>query len=259
MAKLDEIGIGEVLVDVADGVATITLNRPHVLNAFNGAMHTQLTAILRTAVHDPTLRGIILTGSGRAFSGGGDLSWFTSITPDELDLLFAEGRELVWTLLDVDVPVVAAVNGTAVGLGATIALLTDMVVMSNVASIGDPHVRIGVTAGDGGAVIWPWLVGMNRAKESLLTGATMSAVRAHDIGLINRLSEPGEVLAAAKQALAEYLAIPTLAFRGTKRALNSILKQTANLVLDACLASEKECFGTPEHKDLIERFLAKSR
>lgn len=255
---LSDVDSGEVLITVKDGVVILTLNRPEVLNAFNGAMHTKVAAALAAVAADPSVRALVLTGSGAAFSSGGDLGWFTSISDAELDLLFDESRDLIYDLLSLSIPVISAVNGPAIGLGATLALFADCSVMADTARIGDPHVRIGVAAGDGGAVIWPWLVGINRAKQFLLSGEILRAKQAYEIGLVNYVVAPDELMTTARDVLDRLLSISPLAFAGTKRALNQILRGTVDLVFESCLAAEKECFATPEHKELVRKFAAQA-
>jgi enoyl-CoA hydratase len=199
----------------------------------------------------------VLTGKGRAFSAGGDLRWFHHATRDELDVLFTEARKVIVDFLEVEQPIIAAVNGPATGLGATLALFSDVIFASVEARIGDPHVRIGVVAGDGGAIIWPWLVGAARAKEFLMTGDLLTAEDAHRIGLVNHVVPAADLLDKAF-ALAERLANgPIQAIRGTKISVNKILKETVNLVLDTSLALEKICFTTSDHREAIDAFLEK--
>jgi enoyl-CoA hydratase/carnithine racemase len=125
--------------------------------------------------------------------------------PAELDALFVEARKIIVDFLEVEQPIIAAVNGPATGLGATLALFSDVIFASEGARIGDPHVRIGVVAGDGGAIIWPWLVGAARAKEFLMTGDLLTAEEAHRIGLVNHVV-PADQLLARALALADRLA-----------------------------------------------------
>ena len=145
-------------------------------------------------------------------------------------------------------------NGAAAGLGATLALFCDVIYAADDAKISDPHVRIGVTAGDGGAVIWPHLVGMARAKEYLMTGDSVSAVDAERIGLVNHVV-PADRLVAEAQAFAQRLARGSrMAIRSTKASVNKTLRQSVNLILDTSLALEKECFTTSYHRDALEAF-----
>jgi enoyl-CoA hydratase len=179
------------------------------------------------------------------------------MTPPQLDALFMEARKIIVDLLEVQQPIIAAVNGPATGLGATLALFSDVIFAADNARIGDPHVRVGVVAGDGGAVIWPWLVGAARAKEFLLTGDLLTAVEAERIGLINHVV-PADQLMATALALAQRLATgPTQAIRGTKASVNKILRETVNLVLDTSLALERYCFSTADHKEAIQAFVEK--
>lgn len=232
---------------------TITLHRPESLNAFDKAMHDELPAALEFARRDAGSDVIVLTGAGRAFSAGGDLAHIerNAANPADFDHEMAMARGIVLTLLEIEKPVICRLNGHAVGLGATIALLCDIIYADERARIGDPHVLIGLAAGDGGALVWPARIGLTRAKEYLLTGELMTAGEAREIGLVNR-TFAAEALDAAVAALAaKLLAIPQPALRATKRLTNLELRRMAGTLLDAGLEWESETVRTPEHRAAI--------
>src|SRR5215475_10574675 len=207
-----------------DKVLIVSLNRPEALNAINADLHTELAHVFADIALDQETNVVVLTGKGRAFSAGGDIKWFQDLTPPQVDALFIEARKIIVDLLEVQQPIVAAVNGPATGLGATLALFSDVIFAADNAKIGDPHVRVGVVAGDGGAVIWPWLVGAARAKEFLMTGDIITAAEAERIGLINRVV-PADQLISTALAFATRLANgPTKAIRWTKVSVNKILR-----------------------------------
>ncbi|MFN0145181.1 MAG: enoyl-CoA hydratase-related protein, partial [Dehalococcoidia bacterium] len=178
-------------IEKQDGVAILTLNRPERLNAVNGAMHSELSTIFLDVQADPDVRAAVITGAGRAFCAGGDFGPASNMRPKSGVSMMQEARRIVDNLLDCEKPIVAAVNGAAAGLGATVALMCDVVIASRNARIGDPHVKMGITAGDGGAVIWPLLVGVNRAKYMLMTGDLIPADEAMAMGLVNRVVDEG--------------------------------------------------------------------
>jgi len=238
-------------------VLLLAINRPEQLNAVNARLHTELSMVFAEIAQDAAVKAVVLTGEGRAFSAGGDLSWFRDMTPAELDRLFVEARKIIVDLLELPQPIIAAVNGAAAGLGATLALFCDMVYAEEKAKILDPHVRVGVTAGDGGAVIWPWLVGPARAKQYLMTGDTVEAPEAERIGLVNKVV-PRDALLPEALAMAERLAAgPQLAIRSTKACVNKFLRESVNLILDTSLAVEKECFRSEDHRAAVAAFLAR--
>jgi enoyl-CoA hydratase len=238
-------------------VLSVVLNRPERLNAVNGRMHSELARIFAEIAQDSETNSIVLTGAGSAFCVGGDIDWFAHVTEAEIQLLFREGRKIILDFLEIEQPVIAAVNGAATGLGATLALFSDIIIASEKAKIGDPHVRVGLVAGDGGAIIWPWLVGMARAKEYLLTGDVLTGAEAAAIGLVNRAMPAAEVVPQAR-ALAERLASgPTMAIRGTKASLNKILRDAVNAVLDTSLAREQSCFQSSDHREAVQAFIEK--
>ena len=167
------------------------------------------------------------------------------------------GRRLVQNMLDVEQPIIGAINGDAVGLGATIALLCDVVVMSEKARIGDTHVRVGIVAGDGGAVIWPLLIGPARAKEFLMRGLLASGAEAARMGLVNYAVAPEDVVPKAAEIARELADGPTWAIRWSKLAVNKWLKDQVNLIMDASLAYEMLTFHTQDHKEAARAFVEK--
>jgi enoyl-CoA hydratase len=235
----------------------VAFNRPESLNAVNAEMHSELSEIFADIARDGDTNVVVLTGNGRAFSAGGDIKWFQHMVPEQLDALFVEARKIIIDLLEVEQPIIAAINGPATGLGATIALFSDVIIAAENAKIGDPHVQVGVVAGDGGAIIWPWLVGAARAKEFLMTGDILSASEAERIGLVNRVVPPDKLMPTAMELATRLANGPIKAIRGTKASVNKILRDTANLVLDTSLALEKQCFTTEDHREAISAFVEK--
>jgi enoyl-CoA hydratase len=242
-----------------DGVLIVAFNRPEKMNAVNADVHSEISWLWRDVASDRGVRAVVLTGTGRAFSAGGDLDWFKTMTPDALDKLFSEARNIVFDMLDVPQPIIAAVNGAATGLGATLALLSDIIYASESAFIADTHVLAGIGAGDGGAVIWPWLCGMARAKEYLMTGDKIPAREAERIGLINHVVAAESLMPSALKMARRLADGPGLAIRATKLPLNKILRETANLAFDYSLALEKECFHTADHRESVDAFIEKRR
>lgn len=233
---------------------TITMNRPDVLNAFNRAMHVELIEALHFAASDDGTDVIVLTGAGRAFSAGGDLDQMQAViaNPEMFDREAADAKRLVFALLDIEKPVIARVNGPAVGLGSTIALLCDVSFVAESARIGDPHVAVGLVAGDGGAVIWPQLIGFARAKEYLMTGKLLTAAEAAAIGLVNHAVPDAELDAKVDAFCHQLLEGATQAIRWTKTTINLELKRIAHAVMDAGIAYESLSVRTPEHKRRVE-------
>lgn len=236
-----------------DRLLTITLNRPEVLNAFGAVMHVEIIDALRFAEADPASDVIVITGAGRAFSAGGDLNRMEECIADpaEFDCEAADAKRIVFTLLDIQKPVVAKVNGHAVGLGATIALLCDVVFAAESAKIGDPHVKVGLVAGDGGAIIWPQLIGFARAKEYLMTGALLSASKAAEIGLVNHAVPDSELDDRVDRFCDQLLGGATQAIRWTKTTVNLELKRIAHALMDPGIAYEAISARSEEHRHAV--------
>jgi enoyl-CoA hydratase len=255
---LDPARYETIAIDLDGDVAVLTLNRPERLNAVNGDMHSELTTIFGDVMADSRVRVAVLTGAGRGFCAGGDFSTRLPPTGRKTGLtLWQEGRIIVDSLLDCEKPVVAAVNGPAAGLGATIALLCDIVVASENARIGDPHVKMGLTAGDGGAVIWPLLIGVNRAKELLMTGDLLSARQAYEMGLVNHVVEEGQALPRALEIAHRLAAGAPFAVNSSKVSVNALVKAVANLVLPLSLALENVSMASKDHEEAVRAFQEK--
>jgi enoyl-CoA hydratase len=245
----------ELSIEVRGGVHLVTLDRPDALNAVDTPMHHALRGVWHFLGDDPAVRAIVVTGRGRAFSAGGDLDHIVDLQRDRaLRRDDIEGaRAIIVSLIDCPVPVIAAVNGPAIGLGCSVAVMADIVYMAESAYLADPHVAIGLTAGDGGAAVWPVLTSLVHAKEFLFTGDRIPAADAVRMGLATRTFPDDELLPAALAMGERLAALPRQALETTKRATNMHLRRSAVEVLDAALVSEFDSFDTPEHQARIER------
>jgi len=239
-------------------ILTITLDNPP-LNAANPALHHELTHVFDDVANDDQCSVVVLTGAGRAFSAGGDFEGMLQATESNALRMTSVARapHLLQSLLALDKPTIARVNGHAMGLGATLALLCDIVFAAEGARIADPHVNVGLAAGDGGALIWPHLIGFARARHHLLTGDPLTAVEAARIGLIHK-AVPTEDLDAEVYAYAERLANgPTQAIRATKRAINMALCAQAAATADAHIGLELQTMSSADHKEAIIALMEK--
>ena len=212
-------------------VVTATIDHPNSsMNAVDAQLHRDFGELFRMLkMADGELldgaRAIVLTGSGRAFSAGGDMAWFPELrSPDRLARLRREGKQIIWDQLDVEIPIVCGLNGPAVGLGASIALMCDVIVMAETAAIIDPHVQVGLVAGDGGAAIWPLLLGPMAAKRHLMLGDPLTATEALRLGVAAEICPAADVGAAALRWAGRIAAQAPLAVQGTKIAVNQQLK-----------------------------------
>lgn len=241
-------------------VLTVTIEG-NAVNAVDAAMHRDLARVFLDLQHDPDSDIIILTGRGRAFCAGGDFDWFEEQIADQRkfrDIGF-EAKRIVSGLLELEKPIVCRMNGAAAGLGATIALLCDVIVAEESAKIGDPHVKVGLVAGDGGAVIWPQLIGFARAKEFLMTGDLLTAKHAAEIGLVN-YAVPADQLDVKIAELVEKIAgNPRWAVRWTKTVVNLQLKDIANKLVDASIAYELASNAMADRKEAVRAFVEKRK
>jgi enoyl-CoA hydratase/carnithine racemase len=242
----------------SDGpVRLVRLARPEQLNAVNEELHLGLTRVFPLLSADADARVAVITGEGRAFSAGGDFDLLQRMVDDRAlrrDVI-AEGRELVLNMVRCRVPVVAAVNGPAVGLGCSVVALSDVVYMAESAYLADPHVAVGLVAADGGPLTWPLHTSLLLAKEYAFTGERIGAARAAQIGLANHVCPDGAVLPAALERARKIAALPRQAVEATKRVLNLHLERAVLATIDFAMAAETQSFDEPELRTNVARFL----
>jgi enoyl-CoA hydratase len=240
-------------------VLVVKLNRPQQLNAVNARMHTELSRVFTDVQADPDSDVVVLTGEGRAFSAGGDIAWMQSAIarPEEFELTAREAKSIVFSQADLEKPLVCRLNGHAAGLGASLALLSDIIVAHDKVKIGDPHVCVGLVAGDGGSLLWPQLIGHAKAKKYLLTGDMLTAAEAERIGLITEVVSEDK-LDDATYGLAERLAAgATKAIRWTKITASLPLKQILHSYFDAGISYEILSNRTRDHAEGVAAFREK--
>lgn len=243
-----------------DRILTITLNRPP-MNPIHYELHNELARLWYQVQLDHESDVIIFTGAGEVFSAGGDIPMMQKRIddPELFNQKNLEMKQMIFGLLDLEKPVIARINGDCIGLGATLALLCDITIAVEDARFGDPHVKMGYVAGDGGAIIWPQLIGYARAKEYLLTGDMLDAREAERIGLISR-AVPRDQLDARVNAIAQKLAQgATKAIKWTKTSINLPLRQMAHAMLDASLAYEALTNIGPDHQEAVKAFQEKRK
>jgi enoyl-CoA hydratase len=238
-------------------VVTLTGNNP--VNGVDEAMHEDLARVFRDCQRDPDSDLIVLTGNGRVFCAGGDLDWFDEqiADPSRFRAIVPDAKQIVFSILDLEKPMICRLNGAAAGLGATIALMCDVIVAEDTAKIGDPHVKVGLVAGDGGAVIWPALIGMARAKEMLLTGDLISGAEAARMGLVNHAVPKDELNAKVTEIAAKILGNPRWAVRWTKTVMNQQLRAAANMMADSAVAYEMLSNMTADRAEAVAAFKEK--
>jgi enoyl-CoA hydratase/carnithine racemase len=245
----------------ADGpVRIVTLNRPDSLNATNHVLHAGLAALWPQLDADDEARVAVLTGAGRAFSAGGDFTYLDELARDSAlrSTTLVHGRQIVTGMVRCRLPVIAAVNGPAVGLGCSLVALSDIVFMAESAHLADPHVLLGLVAADGGPVVWPLLTSLQLAKEYAITGDRIPARRAAEIGLVNHVCPDGEVMEQAMACAQRIASLPQGAVEDTKRVLNIQMERAVLAVLDYALAAEDRSFTTPELRANVDRMLKRS-
>ena len=249
-----------VRVELDGPIRILRLDRPQALNGANEELHRGLAQVFPQLSADADARVAVITGEGRAFSAGGDFDLLDRMAKDrELRrAVIAEGREIVLNMLRCRIPVVAAVNGPAVGLGCSVVALSDVVYMAESAYLADPHVAVGLVAADGGPITWPLHTSLLLAKEYAFTGERISAQRAAAIGLANHVCPDAEVLTAALAAARKIAALPRQAVEGTKRVLNLHVERSVLATIDFAMAAETESFDTAELQANVARFLQRS-
>lgn len=244
------------LVEEDGPIRIFTMNKPEQLNSMSDDLHWAMGEVWHRLTEDHDARAVVLTGAGRAFCAGGYIKNFIRSARDPVarrrDIRHAE--RVARAMMACELPVVAAVNGLAIGLGCSLAVLCDIVLMAEDAYLADTHVSVGLVAGDGGAVTWPLAMSLQKAKELVFLGERVDAAEAVRIGLANRIVPSGQALPEAVKLAHRLAQQPQQALRDTKRAMNIHLTHAADLILDFALAAETESFGTQDVADFANDF-----
>jgi enoyl-CoA hydratase len=243
---------------------TVAFNRPERMNAVGGGLNEDFTAILETARDDKSVGAILLRGEGRAFCVGGDVKDFAERStategpsPAETVRNTLHGTAILDTILSVPQPIVAAVHGYAMGLGATIALFCDVVIATEDATFADSHVAVALVAGDGGAVMWPLIMPFGAAKWYLMTGDRISGTEAARLGMVLKAVPADQLIDEATAAARRLADGAPLAVQGTKATINRILRSRMDLVLDYGLLIEGATFVSEDHREASVAFVEK--
>ncbi|MFA7553841.1 MAG: enoyl-CoA hydratase-related protein [Spongiibacteraceae bacterium] len=242
-------------------VLTMTLNNPDTLNSLAGAAHTELSKVFVDITEDPGSDILIITGEGRAFSAGGDIEYmqFLHDNPKEFYRCVREAKRIVTSMLECDKIIVAKVNGDAIGLGSTLAVMSDIIFAADHARFGDPHNNVGLITGDGGQIIWPFLMGYARAKHYLLTGEKFSAQEAMDMGMINGVVPKEELDDHVDAYVEKLLRQPPMSLRWSKSTINTPLRQWAASMMDIGMAYENVAAQQKDHQEAINAFREKRK
>lgn len=247
------------LAEQHDDVLVVRLNRPEALNAFDDELHAEFPRLLQRIESDGHVRAIVLTGNGRAFSAGGSFDEFERFRNDfdARRRSMRQARRLVDEMVALHVPIVAAVNGPAVGLGATLMSLCDIVFIADTAFIADPHVSVALVAGDGSAVTWPAYTSLLKVKQYVLTGDRIPAAEAVAMGMANFVVPADELIDQALAFARRIAAQPPQAVQDSKAVLNQILRSNAVATLGYGIAAESQSHDTDEYGATVERMRPK--
>lgn len=256
----DYAHLESILVQRRGRLLTVTLDRPESLNALTPQAHADLERLWFDVATDTSVGAILLTGRGRAFCAGADMKAVSNPTSDgtgsaEVARSFVHAKRILASMLEVEQPIVGAINGPAVGLGATLAFACDVLVASETARFADTHVNnMGVVAGDGGAVLWPMMMGIHQAKLHLLTGAFLGAEEAHRLGIVSEVVPAEQLAERALEVATGFANGPSWALRWTKTTVNKLIRDRLNLVMDTGLAAEWVTFATEDHQEAVSAF-----
>lgn len=235
-------------------IARLTFNRPEVLNSMDDAMTGEIISVIERLRRPGNIRALIVASTGKCFSAGGNFDEILRLI-DDYDArmeAYDNGRRIIYGMAEIAVPVVAALQGDAYGLGTSLALSADIIVASRNVRIGDPHVKVGLVAGDGGTLVWPAAFGMLKSKRHLLTGDPIEAEEAYRLGAVSELvDKPDQVLPKAEELAAKIAALPPIAVQYTKRALNHSMQRAALDHFEFAMALEQYAITSEDLKEAL--------
>jgi enoyl-CoA hydratase len=251
------MGYEHILLDIDAPVATITLNRPKVLNALSPELIGELTDALAKLDADDTIRAVVLTGGPKVFAAGADIGDMADRTA--VDQLRRDQTGRWGPLAGFSKPLLAAVNGYALGGGCEIALMCDLIIAGDTARFGQPEINLGIIPGAGGTQRWPRTAGKHVAMEIMLTGAAITAQRAYELGMVNKVVPTETTVEVARRMARELAAKPPLAVRMAKEAVLKAFETP----LSEGLAGERKSFyflfATEDQKEGMHAFLEKRK
>lgn len=251
----------KILIERRGKAVYATLNRPEMLNCINGELDFDIMRLVWEFDLDPEAEVLVITGAGRAFSAGGDIEYMReTLDLEKFQQGIKQGKKILGGILACEKPIIARINGDAIGLGATIALFCDIIIADETARIADPHVHVGLSAGDGGAIIWPQLVGYARAKRYLLGGERITGKEAAEIGLITFAVPASELDAKVDEWVKKFTEnAASRAIKYTKTTINIGLQQMLTSMVDVGFAYEMLSGRTKDHSEAIDAFAEKRK
>lgn len=245
------------------GIATITLNRPEKYNAFTKDMIIRWGAILEQCEEDPAIKVLVLTGAGKAFCSGGDISAqkdrANNDSLERKDFLFRHVHKIALIMERMDKPTIAAINGTARGAGLDMALMCDLRTMADTATVAESYINVGLIAGDGGTYYLPRIIGMPRALELFWTGRAIGAAEAERIGLVNSVVPPEQLMTVTYELARQIAAQPFEAIRAYKRSAYQGMNMTLAAHLDMVSSHTSILRDTPDHRAKVAAFLERKK
>lgn len=246
----------------AGPIATVTFNRPDTLNAMDERMTDEIVAVIEKLRRPRDIRALVIASTGRCFSAGGSFDEILHLVEsyDARMDAYDNGRRVIHGMAEIAMPVIVALQGDVYGLGTSLALSADIIVASKNVRIGDPHVKVGLVAGDGGTLVWPAAFGFLKAKRHLLTGDPIGAEEAHRLGAISELvDEPDQVLPLAQSLAEKIAALPPIAVQYTKRALNHSMQRAALDHFEFAMALEQYAMTSDDLKEALAAIKAKRK
>lgn len=248
------------LYEKENGIGIVTINRPQSLNALNGEVYTELYEVFQEIEDDQDLHVVVLTGSGeRAFVAGADIPEMQPQSSLEISSLMDSSRKAFDRIYTLSKPVIAAINGFALGGGCELAMCCDLRIASENAKFGQPEINLGIIPGAGGTQRLARLVGMTRAKELIYTGDMVDANTAFMMGLVNKVVPPGSLMTEAKELARKMLSKSSIALSLAKKAINSGADMSLPSGLDLEAQCFARCFATEDQKEGMKAFMEKRK